>query len=59
MTRIDDLPVRDELRGQTPYGAPELDVPVRLNVNENPYPLPEPLVRAMAERVREVAGGLN
>ncbi|UKY48181.1 histidinol-phosphate transaminase [Streptomyces inhibens] len=59
MTRIDDLPVRDELRGQTPYGAPELDVPVCLNVNENPYPLPEPLVRAMAERVREVAGGLN
>ncbi|MFI0717014.1 histidinol-phosphate transaminase [Streptomyces inhibens] len=59
MTRIDDLPVRDELRGQTPYGAPELDVPVSLNVNENPYPLPEPLVRAMAERVREIAGGLN
>ncbi|MEU9379806.1 histidinol-phosphate transaminase [Streptomyces sp. NPDC048279] len=59
MTRVDDLPVRDELRGQAPYGAPGLDVPVRLNVNENPYPLPEPLVRAMAERVREVAGGLN
>ncbi|MEU6347360.1 histidinol-phosphate transaminase [Streptomyces sp. NPDC046977] len=59
MTGINDLPLRDELRGQTPYGAPAPDVPVRLNVNENPYPLPEPLVRAMAERVREVAGGLN
>ena len=59
MTRIDDLPVRDELRGRSPYGAPELDVPVRLNVNENPHPLPEPLVRAMADRVRGVAGGLN
>ncbi|MFE4667827.1 histidinol-phosphate transaminase [Streptomyces sp. NPDC056716] len=59
MTHIDDLPVRDELRGQSPYGAPERDVPVRLNVNENPFPLPEPLVRAMADRVREIAGGLN
>ncbi|KIE27956.1 aspartate aminotransferase [Streptomyces sp. MUSC 125] len=59
MTRIDDLPVRSELRGQTPYGAPALEAPISLNVNENPYPLPEPLVRAMTERVREVAGGLN
>lgn len=55
MTGIDDLPVRDELRGKTPYGAPQLDVPVRLNTNENPYPLPEPLVERIAERVREAA----
>ncbi|MGW7006331.1 histidinol-phosphate transaminase [Streptomyces sp. NPDC054933] len=59
MTRIDDLPIRDELRGKTPYGAPQLDVPVRLNTNENPYPLPEPLVERIAERVREAARGLN
>ena len=32
------LPIRDELRGELPYGAPQLDVPVALNVNENPYP---------------------
>ncbi|MEV7126343.1 histidinol-phosphate transaminase [Streptomyces sp. NPDC093260] len=56
---IDDLPVRDELRGKSPYGAPQLDVPVRLNTNENPYPLPEPLVERIAERVREVARDLN
>ncbi|MFC3576322.1 histidinol-phosphate transaminase [Streptomyces yaanensis] len=56
---IDDLPVRDELRGKTPYGAPQLDVPVRLNTNENPYPLPEPLVERIAERVREAARDLN
>jgi histidinol-phosphate aminotransferase len=30
-------PLREELRGIEPYGAPQLDVPVRLNVNENPY----------------------
>ncbi|MEW2520523.1 histidinol-phosphate transaminase [Actinacidiphila alni] len=59
MTGIDDLPVRDELRGQFPYGAPQLDVPVRLNTNENPYPLPEELVARIAERVTEAARQLN
>ncbi|MFI9049776.1 histidinol-phosphate transaminase [Streptomyces sp. NPDC053427] len=59
MTRIDDLPIRDELRGKSPYGAPQLDVPVRLNTNENPYPLPEPLVQRIAERVAEAARQLN
>ncbi|MEU5387047.1 histidinol-phosphate transaminase [Kitasatospora cineracea] len=59
MTKIDDLPIRDELRGQSPYGAPQLDVPVQLNTNENPYPLPEPLVARIAERVAEAARHLN
>jgi histidinol-phosphate aminotransferase len=59
VTGIDDLPIRDELRGQSPYGAPQLDVPVRLNTNENPYPLPEALVDRIAERVREAARNLN
>ncbi|MDT3398791.1 histidinol-phosphate transaminase [Streptomyces sp. B1866] len=54
-----DLPVRDELRGASPYGAPQLDVPVRLNTNENPYPLPEPLVARIAERVAAAARTLN
>ncbi|MFE7131484.1 histidinol-phosphate transaminase [Streptomyces sp. NPDC057638] len=56
---LDDLPIREELKGKTPYGAPQLDVPVQLNTNENPYPLPEPLVRRIAERVAEAARGLN
>jgi histidinol-phosphate aminotransferase len=38
VTGLEDLPVRDDLRGQQPYGAPQLDVPVRLNTNENPHP---------------------
>ncbi|MEE1942236.1 histidinol-phosphate transaminase [Streptomyces sp. TRM 70361] len=59
MTGIDDLPIRDELRGKSPYGAPQLDVPVRLNTNENPYPLPEALVARIAERVTEAARHLN
>ncbi|MFJ5947524.1 histidinol-phosphate transaminase [Streptomyces noursei] len=58
-SRMDQLPIRDELRGKSPYGAPQLDVPVRLNTNENPYPLPEPLVQRIAERVTEAARQLN
>ncbi|UED83653.1 histidinol-phosphate transaminase [Streptomyces profundus] len=59
MTRIDELPIRDELRGQSPYGAPQLEVPVRLNTNENPHPLPEALIQRVAERVAEAARTLN
>ncbi|HET6480428.1 MAG TPA: histidinol-phosphate transaminase [Actinoplanes sp.] len=59
MTTIDDLPIRDELRGQTPYGAPQLDVAVRLNTNENSYPLPEVVVDAIAKAVRAELRDLN
>ncbi|HRQ00412.1 MAG TPA: aminotransferase class I/II-fold pyridoxal phosphate-dependent enzyme, partial [Terrimesophilobacter sp.] len=45
MATLDDLPLRDDLRGPTPYGAPQLDVPVRLNVNENAHPIPESTAR--------------
>ncbi|RDG33042.1 histidinol-phosphate transaminase [Streptomyces corynorhini] len=58
-SEYDELPVRDELRGKSPYGAPQLDVPVQLNTNENPYPLPEALVERITERVREAARTLN
>jgi histidinol-phosphate aminotransferase len=57
--RLDDLPLRDELRGEQPYGAPQLDMAVRLNVNENPYPASAAVVSAMADAVRSVATGLN
>ena len=53
------LPLRDELRGLEPYGAPQLDVPVRLNVNENPYPPPYELVTEAAAAVAEAVRGLN
>lgn len=53
------LPVRPELVGQEPYGAPQLDVPVRLNVNENPFPLPPVVVDAVTEATRGLAAGLN
>jgi histidinol-phosphate aminotransferase len=53
------LPLREELRGLEPYGAPQLDVPVRLNVNENPYPPSESLVADLAAAVAKTARGLN
>ncbi len=40
---------------RSPYGAPQLDVPVRLNTNENPFPPPPELVADVARAVREVA----
>jgi histidinol-phosphate aminotransferase len=59
MTRLDDLPLRDDLRGQEPYGAPQLDVRARLNVNENPFPPSESLVADVAVAVAEATRELN
>jgi histidinol-phosphate aminotransferase len=53
------VPLRPDLAGRAPYGAPQLDVPVKLNTNENPYPPSPALVRAIAGAVAEVAGTLN
>ncbi len=41
MASLEDLPIRDDLRGRKPYGAPQLNVPVSLNVNENTHRVPE------------------
>lgn len=53
------LPLRADLRGLSPYGAPQLPSLARLNTNENPYPPSKELVEAIARRVGEVAGSLN
>jgi histidinol-phosphate aminotransferase len=52
-------PIRPDLAGRAPYGAPQLDVPVRLNTNENPCPPPAALVQAITAAVAGVAGSLN
>ena len=54
-----DLPIRDDLRGQSPYGAPQLDVAVRLNTNENSYPLPDDVVEAIGKAVQAELRDLN
>jgi histidinol-phosphate aminotransferase len=52
-------PLREELRGLAPYGAPQLDVRVQLNVNENPYPPSPAVVDDITASVAAVAGSLN
>jgi histidinol-phosphate aminotransferase len=52
-------PLRDELRGIEPYGAPQLDVPVQLNVNENPYAPSARVVADIAAAVADAAATLN
>lgn len=54
-----DLPLRPELVGQEPYGAPQLDVPVRLNVNENPYGPSDAVRAAIARAAADAATTMN
>lgn len=54
-----DLPLRDELRGEEAYGAPQLDVDVRLNTNENPYPPSDALIDELVGEIGKVASDLN
>jgi histidinol-phosphate aminotransferase len=49
VTSLADLPIRDDLRGLTPYGAPQITVPIALNVNENTHPIPEGVARSIVE----------
>ncbi|ORV19131.1 histidinol-phosphate transaminase [Mycobacterium celatum] len=56
---LDDLPLRDDLRGKSPYGAPQLAVPVRLNTNENPHPPTKALVDDVVRSVRDAAADLH
>jgi len=56
---LDDLPLREDLRGKSPYGAPQLAVPVRLNTNENPHPPSAALVDDVVASVRDVAVDLH
>jgi histidinol-phosphate aminotransferase len=53
------LPLRDDLRGRTPYGAPQLDVAVRLNTNENSHDVPDEVIAAVVDAVRQEAKHLN
>ncbi|NBO08775.1 MAG: histidinol-phosphate transaminase, partial [Actinobacteria bacterium] len=53
------LPIRDDLRDAHPYGAPQIDVAVRLNTNENPYALPDVVVNEIRHEISRIAMGLN
>ena len=59
MTSLDDLPIRDDLRGLTPYGAPQEHVRVRLNVNENTHPIPEAVATDIVTALAGAVLGVN
>ena len=56
---LSDLPLRENLRGKSAYGAPQLDVTVRLNTNENPHPPSRALIDDAAESVRIAAATMH
>lgn len=53
------LPLRPELEGETPYGAPQVKAKALLNVNENPYAPSPQLLGAITEAVAQAAQNLN
>ena len=59
MTELSDLPIRDDLRGLEPYGAPQEHVPVRLNVNENTHPVPEAVATDIVMALAQAVMGVN
>ena len=59
MANLDDLPIRDDLKGRKPYGAPQLHVPVSLNVNENTHRIPREVIEDIFARVAQATMGLN
>nr|WP_231704274.1 MULTISPECIES: histidinol-phosphate transaminase [Arthrobacter] len=59
LEKLNRLPLRDDLRGLTPYGAPQLDVPILLNVNENTHGLPQEVQDAITASVQRAVSGLN
>ncbi|CAB4603515.1 MAG: histidinol-phosphate transaminase [Actinobacteria bacterium] len=59
MTELSDLPIRDSLKGRTPYGAPQLHVPIALNVNENTHRIPEPVALDVVSRLAAAVININ
>ncbi len=56
---MNQLPLRESLRGEEPYGAPQIHARHLLNVNENTHPLSERVTRSILDRVEKAVAGLN
>ncbi|MEP6479818.1 MAG: histidinol-phosphate transaminase [Rhodoglobus sp.] len=59
MTSLEDLPIRDDLRGHLPYGAPQEHVRIALNVNENTHPIPEDVATDIVTALAAAVLGVN
>ncbi len=59
MTSLADLPIRDDLRGLSPYGAPQKPVRIALNVNENTHPVPPEVIAHVTSAVERELRSIN
>lgn len=59
VTSLDDLPIRDDLRGMSPYGAPQKPVRYALNVNENTHAIPEAVAQHIVESLARAVLTVN
>lgn len=59
VTNLSDLPLRNDLVGKQPYGAPQAVVPVALNVNENTHGIPESVAHDIVARVAQAVLTVN
>ncbi len=53
------LPLRPEFSDRNPYGAPQLELAVQLNTNENSYPVPELVATEIITALAQAIPGLN
>ncbi|HWK21178.1 MAG TPA: histidinol-phosphate transaminase [Microbacteriaceae bacterium] len=59
MTELSDLPIRDDLKGHSPYGAPQIHVPIQLNVNENTHGIPAEVAEQILASLATAVAGSN
>ena len=59
MVSLNELPLRDDLRGKSPYGAPMIPVTYALNVNENTHPVPHHVQEAILRNVSDALATIN
>nr|WP_223160649.1 MULTISPECIES: histidinol-phosphate transaminase [unclassified Leucobacter] len=59
VAKLSDLPLRSNLVGKMPYGAPQDPVPVSLNVNENTHPISEEVLADIVTSLAEAVRGVN
>jgi len=59
VTSLEDLPIRDDLRGLSPYGAPQEHVRIQLNVNENTHSIPEDVATDIVTALAAAVMGVN
>lgn len=59
MPSLSDLPLRPDLVGATPYGAPQDAVRYALNVNENTHPIPADVAADIVAEIARAVGGAN